>query len=105
MKPAGEPCLDFRGSQGSFYMKNVNLALIHTWFRLGGNERKAYFQRLCSMSIKSFLFQLTFKLSYGLLSEALRFHLAVVILLLMRNGIVANTLSLNCRPYLHVATE
>lgn len=55
-------------------MKNVNLALIHTWFRLGGNERKTYFQSWCSVSVKSFLFQLTFKLSYGLLSEAFLSH-------------------------------
>lgn len=46
----------------------------------------------------SFLFQLTFKLSYGLLSEASHFHLAVAILLLMRNGVVANTFNRNHRP-------
>lgn len=60
MRSTGELCLDFRGSQGSFYMKqNVSLALIYIWFILGGNERKTYFQSLCSMSVKSFLFQLT----------------------------------------------
>lgn len=54
--------------------QNVSLALIHMWFILGGNERKTYFQSLCSMSVKTFLLRLTFKLSYAVLSEASLFH-------------------------------
>lgn len=85
--------------------QNVSLALIQMWFILGGNERKTYFQSLCSLSVKSFLFRLTFKLSHAVLSEASLFHLAVVTLLLMRNGMIANPFSRNCRPYLHVSIE